>query len=141
MNHDIDPIDPRDLELHVALRAMPQPCAPHTLAPRVMAAVHLQLARAASTTRTWFEWSVAAQVASVVVFVAMVAVAAMVWPSVESVVDQTRSMEGVRVASVLFRAIWQPVMVWVLAGMTITILFCATVGALLGRLALGGASR
>jgi len=137
-DHDLAP---HDHDLHAALRAMPQPRAPHTLAPRVMAAVHLQLGRAASRTRTWFEWSVAAQLASVVVFVAMVATAAMVWPSVESVMDQARSMDAVRVASVLFRSLWQPVMGWVLAGMTITILFCATVGALLGRLALGGAPR
>jgi hypothetical protein len=107
-----------------------------------MASVHARLAaRVVTTTRTWFEWSVAAQVASVVAFVVMVAGAALVWPSVEAAVDRTASMDAVRVALVLFRSLWQPVMVWVVAGMTVTILFCATVGAVLGRLALGGASR
>jgi len=140
--HATDPLDPRDADLHAALRSIPVRRAPHTLAPRVMTMVHARLAaRAVATTRTWFEWSVAAQVASVVAFVAMVAGAALVWPSVEAVVDQTAAMDAVRVTLVLFRSFWQPVMVWVVAGMTVTILFCATVGALLGRLALGGASR
>ncbi len=140
--HSVDPIDPHDVDLHEALRAIPSPRAPHTLAPRVMASVHTRLAAgAAATTRTWFEWSVAAQVASVVAFVLMVAGAALVWPSVEAFVDQTASRDAVRVASVFFRSLWQPVMLWVVAGMTVTILFCATVGALLGRLALGGATR
>jgi hypothetical protein len=142
IGHPIDPSDPRDADLHVALRSIPSPRAPHTLAPRVMASVHARLAaQAAAATRTWFEWSVAAQVASVVAFVAMVTGAALVWPSVEAFVDQTASMDAVRVVSVLFRSFWQPVMVWVVAGITVAMLFCATVGALLGRLALGGASR
>lgn len=130
-----------DDELHAALRAIPAARAPHTLAPRVMAAVHARLAAHAAAARTWFDWSVAAQLASVVAFMTMVAGAALVWPSVEAFVGQTTSTDAVRVASMLFRSVWQPLMVWVLAGMTVTVLFCATVGALLGRLALGGASR
>lgn len=128
-------------DLHVALRSMPAPRAPHTLAPRVMAAVHARLAVPATAVRTWFEWSVAAQLMSVAGFIAFVAGAALVWPSVQALVDRSMSTDGVRVASLFFRSLWQPVMVWVVAGMTATILFCATVGALLGRLALGGASR
>lgn len=133
-------IDEQD-DVHVALRSMPLPRAPHTLAPRVMAVVHARLAAQAAAARTWFEWSVAAQVLSVVAFVALVAAAALVWPSIEAFVDRSTSGGGVRVAAVFFRSLWQPVMLWVVAGMTATILFCATVGALLGRLALGGASR
>lgn len=140
--HRMDPIDPRDAALHVALQSILPPRAPHTLAPRVMALVHARLAaRAVATTRTWFEWAVAAQVASVVAFVAMVAGAALLWPSIEAFVDHAASGDAVRLVSVFFRSVWQPVMVWVVAGMTVTILFCATVGALLGRLALGGATR
>jgi hypothetical protein len=140
--HPTNPPDRVDDVLHVALRSMPAPRAPHTLAPRVMTMVHARLAaQAASTPRTWFEWTVAAQVASVVAFVALVAGTALAWPSVQAVIDSTASTDVVRVASVLFRSLWQPVMVWVLAGTTVTILFCATVGALLGRLALGGATR
>lgn len=130
-----------DDDLQAALRAIPAARAPHTLAPRVMAAVHARLAASTAAVRTWFEWSVAAQLVSVVAFVAMVAAAALVWPSVEAVADRATSTDTVRVVSVFFRSFWQPVMQWVVAGMTVTILFCATVGALLGRLALGGASR
>ena len=137
-----DRIDVSDNDLHAALRAIPAARAPHTLVPRVMAAVHLRVAaQAAAATRTWFEWSVASQLASVVAFVALVAGAALMWPSIEAFVDRTTSLDAVRVGSVFFRSLWQPLMVWMLAAMTVTILFCATVGALLGRLALGGASR
>lgn len=132
--------DGEDADLHAALRAMPTARAPHTLAPRVMAAVHARLAQQAAAVRTWFDWSVPAQLASVLAFVALVAGAAMVWPSVQALVSRATDVDAVRVGAVLFRS-WQPLMVWVLAGTTVTILFCATVGALVGRLALGGASR
>jgi hypothetical protein len=130
-----------DHELHAALRALPVPRAPHTLAPRVMAVVRTRLAAQAAAARTWFDWSVPAQLASVLAFVALVAGAALAWPAVEAFAAQATSSDPVRVTSVFFRSIWQPLVVWVLAAMTCTILFCATVGALLGRLALGGASR
>lgn len=130
-----------DAELHAALRAMPMARAPLTLAPRVMAAVHARLALQAAAARTWFDWSVPAQLASLIGFVALVAGAALAWPSVAELLGRATDVGEVRVASVFFRALWQPVMVWVLAGTTFTVLFCATVGALLGRLALGGASR
>jgi hypothetical protein len=133
--------DPHTAQLHAALRAMPVPRAPHTLAPRVMALVSARLAAQAAAARTWFEWSVPAQLASGLAFLALVAGAALAWPSVETWVDHAASWNGVRLVSVLFRAVWQPVMVWVVSVMTVTILFCATVGAVLGRLALGGASR
>jgi len=136
-----DRIDVSDNDLHAALRAIPAARAPHTLAPRVMTAVRAQLTAHATAARTWFDWSVSAQLASVVAFVAVVAGAALMWPSMQVVVEQATSIDSVRVASVFFRSVWQPLMVWVLTGMTVTILFCATVGALLGRLALGGASR
>lgn len=136
-----DRFDVSDHDLHAALRAIPAARAPHTLAPRVMAAVRARLTAHAAAARTWFDWSVPAQLASVVAFVALVAGAALAWPLVEAFVAQATSTDVVRVASVFFRSLWQPLMVWVLAGMTVTILFCATVGALLGRLALGGASR
>jgi hypothetical protein len=76
-----------------------------------------------------------------VAFVALVAGAALAWPSVEASVAQVMSTDAIRLAAVFFRSLWQPLMVWVLVGVTVTILFCATVGAVLGRLALGGASR
>ena len=106
-----------------------------------MAAVQARLTAHAAAARTWFDWSVPAQLASVLAFVALVAGAALVWPSIQAAAEQATSFDSMRVAAVLFRSVWQPLMVWVLAAMTLTVLFCATVGALLGRLALGGASR
>jgi hypothetical protein len=129
----------REDSLGRALRAMPPARAPRTLAPRVMAAVHARMA--APVDRTWFTWPVWAQIASVIGFVALVASVAVAWPSVEAVASRATSLETVRVASVLFRAIWQPLASWLVVGLTVTALLCATLGALLTRVALGGASR
>lgn len=122
-----------------ALRALPPARAPHTLAPRVMAAVQASLN--ARVARTWFDWPVTAQVASVMAFALVVAGLSWSWPLAAGVVDRAASFEGVRVVSVLFRALWQPLVFYLVVGMTITALLCATCGALLSRIALGGASR
>ncbi len=122
-----------------ALRALPPARAPHTLAPRVMAAVQARLA--ARVARTWFDWPVMAQVASVMTFVLVIAGLSLTWPLVAGVLDRATSVDGVRVVSVFFRAVWQPLVFWLVAGITITALLCATCGALLTRIALGGASR
>ena len=55
-----------------ALRSLPPPCAPETLAPRVMAAI---AARAALPwyRRTWFEWPRSWQVASALLTAALAA--------------------------------------------------------------------
>jgi hypothetical protein len=135
-------LDVLDRDVHDALRALPTPRAPHTLLPRVMVAVHARLAaQAVATTRTWFEWSVWAQLASVVGFVVMVAAGAMIWPSVEAGVSRMMSVDVIRVGSHLYTSVWQPLVLWFVVGVTMTFLFCATVGALLTRVALGGASR
>lgn len=129
----------REDALGQALRAMPAPQAPRTLAPRVMALV--QAHRAPRVAPTWFEWPVWAQLASVVGFIALVASAALVWPSVEAVTTRVVSVDAVRVATVFFRSVWQPLVGWLVVAVTATLLVCATVGALLTRVALGGASR
>ena len=146
--HDVE-AERREREdaLGLALRALPAARAPHTLAPRVMAAVHAQLqagrhaGHAHTVVRTWFDWSVWAQLASVAAFMVLVASLAMVWPSVDAGLARLSSGGTVRVASLLFHAVWQPLMTWVVAGVTMTALFCAMCGALLTRIALGGASR
>ncbi len=133
----------REDALGQALRAMPSPRAPHTLAPRVMALVQARLAQrdGARPAPTWFEWPVWAQLASVAGFVALVASAALVWPSLERVVSDLVAVDAVRVTAVVYRAVWQPLVWWLLAATTATFLLCATFGALLTRVALGGASR
>ena len=129
----------REDALGRALRALPPAGAPHTLAPRVMAAVGRRLA--ARVDRTWFTWPVWAQLASAVAFVALVAAAAMAWPPVEAAAGRAMSMDEARVVVVFFRTIWQPLVIWCVVALTATALFCATFGALLSRVALGGASR
>lgn len=138
--HDLSQEDAlRTDTLGQALRGLPPAHAPHSLAPRVMAAVRARLA--ARVPRTWFDLPVMAQVASVVAFVLVIAGLSLTWPLVAGVMDRATSVDGVRVVSVFFRAVWQPLVFWLVAGMTITALLCATCGALLSRIALGGVSR
>lgn len=129
--------DYRDLE--DALRALPLARAPQTLAPRVMAAVRARLQP--PVVRTWFDWPVLAQVASLAVFLTLVACAAMVWPSVELLGARVADHGVIRLLALVFRTVWQPVALWFLVCVTVVALACATFGALLGRVALGGASR
>lgn len=125
----------REDALGRALRALPAARAPHTLAPRVMALVQARLDSPAA--RTWFDWPVWAQAASVVLFVTMVAGVALVWPSVEAMVFGGRDLWPVRAATAVGRTVWQP-MAWAFV-MCVTALglICAICGALLGRAALG----
>lgn len=143
---------PTDDPITRALRNLPEPRAPQTLAPRVMAIVHARLAHPPA--RTWFEWPLVWQVASLSGAVALLGAVVVGWPyliallqpAVEGLLARvTPVIDGSRaawaLAGVVFRAVWHPVampFVLFVTAMTIT---CATVGAMLGRVALGGASR
>lgn len=145
---DFDPNDP----LIRALRALPDTRAPRTLAPKVMAAVHARLAHPPA--RTWFEWPLVWRVASVTCAVALLAAVMLGWPTL---LDLARpAVDGVQLraagvwhrvgavlglAGVVFRTIWHPVVMPFVVFVTIMTIACATVGAMLGRVALGGASR
>lgn len=133
----------REDALGLALRAMPSPQAPPTLAPRVMALVQMRLAQrdVPRPAATWFDWPVWAQLTSVIAFVALVASAALVSPALERMVGEFAAVDAVRVTTVFFRSVWQPLVWWLLVATTATVLLCATFGALLTRVALGGASR
>lgn len=143
--------DPRD-PLTRALRNLPEPKAPRTLAPRVMAIVHARLAHPPAP--TWFEWAIGWRVtslsAAVLVIIGVVVgwpyVAALVQPVVVAIVARVtpivQGAEGVwAVAAVMFRAVWHPVAMPFVLFVTAMTIACATVGAMLGRVALGGASR
>ena len=145
---DFDPNDP----LIRALRALPAPTAPPTLAPRVMAAVQARLAQPPA--RTWFEWPLRWRVSSVAAAVAMLIGVIVAWPLVlgwgQPAIDAvTGRVTGVwhgaqialNLADVVFRAVWHPVVMPFLLFVTVMTIACATVGAMLGRVALGGASR
>lgn len=145
------PFTPDDPALHRALRALPTPTAPATLAPRVMAAVAARLARRSVV--TWFDWPMWARTLSAAA--ALLVVAFMVWEApvvlaaVGEMVDSVAAAVTSRLAPVvaltdvaapLLNA-WQGVALRAVAVLTAFILFAATCGALLDRLALGGASR
>jgi len=145
---DFDPSDP----LMRALRALPDPKAPRTLAPRVMAAVHARLAQRPA--RTWFEWPLLWRISSVAAALAILAGVMVAWPLVlawsqptlEVVTARAASvLHGVDVAlslaSVVFRLVWHPLVMPFVVFVTVMTIACATVGAMLGRVALGGASQ
>lgn len=145
---DFDPNDP----LIRALRALPEPRAPRTLAPRIMAAVHARLAHPPA--RTWFEWPLIWRVSSVTGAVMILAGLMLAWPAVlelgrPAVDEVARRAAGVlhgagvalNLAGVMFRTVWHPVVMPFVVFVTVMTIACATVGALLGRVALGGASR
>jgi len=145
---DFDPLDP----LTRALRQLPEPRAPQTLAPRVMAAVYARLAHPPA--RTWFEWPRVWQVSSAAGVLAVLVGMVLVWPMavalLQPAVDEmsARAVAVVHnaeltlsIAGVFFRAVWFPLVVPFLAVVTVMTIACATVGAMLDRVALGGASR
>ena len=145
---DFDPQDP----LTRALRALPEPRAPRTLAPRVMAAVHARLAQPAP--RTWFDWPLGWRVSSAACAVAVMVALVLVWPMALAWLQPAADALGARaavvwhkadvvpsVAGVFFRSVWYPLVLPFLVFVTVMTIACATLGAMLGRVALGGASR
>ena len=143
-----DPLDP----LTRALRALPEPRAPRTLAPRVMAIVHARLAHPPAP--TWFEWPRVWQVASLSTAVAVLVALVVGWPFLVAWLQPGVDAVGARVepviqagqaawafAGVVFRAVWHPLVMPFVLFVTAMTIACVTVGAMLGRVALGGASR
>lgn len=120
-----------------ALRALPLARAPRTLLPRVMAAV---AARLAPRRPTWFDWPAWAQVASAVVMLLLVAGASLLRPDLTAWAASLLETDAVRLLERVLR-VWQPLVLTVMAIVTALVLTCATFGALLGRVALGGVSR
>ena len=115
-----------DLEQRVdrELRRLPVPRAPHTLLPRVLAAVEAWVNRPWYT-RAWFTWPLGWQVASV----ALVALAFVgVWmlpPAPSSVVVTTNA------GRVLWRTIVEPFLLYAFVIVVIMCLACAAFGAAL----------
>jgi hypothetical protein len=115
-----------DLEQRVdrELRRLPAPRAPHTLLPRVLAAVEAWVNRPWYT-RAWFTWPLGWQVASVAL-VALVFVG--VWllpPAPASVVVTTNA------GRVLWRTIVEPFLAYAFVIVVIMCLACAAFGAAL----------
>lgn len=149
-------MDPLELERRAdrRLKALPQPLAPVTLLPRVMAAARVAAARQA---RAWFAWSPGWQVASLAALVAAVGGIVFVWPAVvvaltgpvADVLSPVASLAGaVRLvgdallgaAGVVDRTVLQPAAFLVAALMVLMVGACAVFGSALGHVLAGGAS-
>ena len=151
---------PGDLEDLVdrALRQLPAPRAPQTLIPRVMAAIETERVRTAHA-RPWLVWPLAWQVASVMVVIVLGVGIARFWQDAPSIVPQsaTAPVGGlfaevstfvagavstastvVSVTRIVWHALVQPFVAYVLVLVLVMCAACATFGAALGRVVLGG---
>lgn len=115
-----------DLEQKVGreLRRLPMPRAPHTLLPRVLAAVEAWVNRPWYT-RAWFTWPVGWQVASVALLALVIAGVWMLPPAPPSVVVTTNA------GRVLWRTMVEPFLVYAFGIVVIMCLACAAFGAAL----------
>lgn len=129
-------LDDRAARLHRELRRLPWPRAPHTLVPRVLAA----LARPWYT-REWLAWPFQWQAASLA---AALGITAGVWMVASSpqVVELASFGESLAAAArVLWRLVLQPVVAYVLVLSIVACVTCAAGWAALSRLAFSGVSR
>jgi hypothetical protein len=150
-------MDPIDLErlADVRLRRLPQPRAPQTLLPRVMAAV-----RAAARPwyqRAWFTWPAAWQTLSVVALVSIVIGLGLWLPALDTTVDArvnevvapvttpvAEAVAGVQALATAAHVFWravQPAAGLLLVLVLVMCAACAVFGVALTRVALGGALR
>lgn len=156
---------PGDLEDVVdrALKELPAPRAPRTLLPRVMAAIESgrvePVPASPPRTRPWVTWPLAWQVASIAVVIALGMGVVRLWPLAASVAalsattltgDALPQMGAVAAETVTTaatvanatRIVWhglvQPFVGYVLILILVMCAACATFGAALGRVVLGG---
>jgi hypothetical protein len=156
---------PGDLEDIVdrALKQLPAPRAPGTLLPRVMAAIEAGRAESAPAraprARPWVTWPLAWQVASITVAIALGVGAARLWPHAASVAAfsattlagdafakiSATAAETVSTAAtvasvtrIVWHALVQPFVGYLMFLVLVMCAACATFGAALGRVVLGG---
>ncbi|HUF46180.1 MAG TPA: hypothetical protein VMM93_00125 [Vicinamibacterales bacterium] len=123
--------------LHRALRRLPCPRAPHTLLPRVLAAIARPW-----YAREWLAWPLRWQVASLALAVLMVTAGWLVVTTSPQVTALTASADTAAAAArVLWRLLVQPVFAYVLVLSTLACLTCAAGWAALSRLDLTGVPR
>jgi hypothetical protein len=152
----VTPHDPADLEHEIgrALDALPQPRAPRTLLPRVLAEVQAQ-GSTRPAHRPWFAWSPLARTMLASVVLAGLTLGYWLWPFAgyaaallpEPVQQAGRQADAVasmvdallQVGSLVWQAVVGPIVKGVF---TLTLMLCAACAlfaAALGRIALGGA--
>ena len=148
---------PTELEtfVHRELKRLPPPGAPHTLAPRVLAAVRLRRQRPWYAC-PWMTWPRAWQAVSLAALVALVSTLAALWPEVAppAVADFPMNLadlkRGVTAAAsgllsvasaldVIRRAVLQPVAGYLVVLVAVVCAAGVAFGAVLTRVALGGA--
>lgn len=150
---------PGDLEDVVdrALKQLPDPRAPRTLVPGVMAAIETERARTSSA-RPWLAWPLAWKVASVAALIVLGVGIARLWPEAQTAVQQStptvvadvvsfvadianKASAAANVTRIVWHALVQPLVGYLLVLVLVMCAACATFGAALGRVALGGVSQ
>jgi hypothetical protein len=145
---------PAELEIFVdrELRRLPAPRAPHTLLPRVMAAVQ-EWSRRPWYTQAWFSWPVAWQAVSIAVLTLLVAGAALLLPGAwTAAIDAAASLTGgvrsdmavtvrraqmtIAAAEILWRAVFEPLAAYAFVLVALMCVACAAFGALLNSVIL-----
>jgi hypothetical protein len=138
-----------DLErlAHRELQRLPAPRAPHTLLPRVMAAVETWAARPWYT-RAWFTWPVGWQVASIAALVLVVGGAVILEPRVQAtaagalatirllaggVSDSAPVETTANSARILWRTLLEPLATYALVVVVLMFLACAVFGTALNQ--------
>jgi len=151
-------MDPVDLEKIVdrELNALPQPAAPPTLLPRVMAAVMASRSMPWYS-RAWFTWPTVWQAGSVAALIILVIALVRLGPIAGEAAEIVRAnatlpTPGWVVASVawaqpfwdaaqiLWRVMVEPIRLYVLVFLFLMTTACVVFGTALNRVALGGAS-
>jgi hypothetical protein len=140
---------PVDLETLVdrELRQLPALRAPHTLLPRVLAAVQ-QWSQRPWYARAWFTWPVAAQIASAAALILIVVGSALLITNAQIAADETaaRLLSGVapfaqrmaatmNAARAVWRALIEPLLVYAFGLVVLMCLACAAFGTALNHVA------
>jgi len=150
-------MDPAELEALVdrELRKLPEPRAPRTLLPRVMAAVDAS-ARRPWYARAWLTWPPVWQAASVIVLLGALAGAATLLPTVQAAAntlsfvanvqgDVAETTRDIEVATTAFRVLWNallaPVVPYAFGLVLLMCVACAVFGTALNHLVFGKALR
>jgi hypothetical protein len=150
--HPVDPERFADI-VGTRLRELPQPVAPRTLLPRVMAAAQ-EWARRPWYARAWFTWPLGWQVASIAVLCVMGVWAVMLVPAVEGAAARIatayiantggglvgaggRLEATMNAVVILWRAIVKPIAPYVFAFAALMCGACAVFAAALNHVAFG----
>ena len=142
-------MNPQDLERLAdrELRRLPSPRAPHTLLPRVMAAVETWVARPWYS-RAWFTWPIGWQAVSVTALALLVTGAVFFAPRAQAaasaaiatvqimaggVADATPVETTAHSARILWRTLLEPLATYALVVVVLMVLACAVFGTALNH--------